>query len=220
MKLTAFFSLASLLATATASALRPLEDVVKRDPSGSFSLYDYGNGNGALKMFYADGQSSSQTPNSSFRVLTHSTGLAYFGSPSAWSGSVVTDITCNSPPQSIPPSPQPLLTPNLNPVTAANSQVIAHSSSSVSIPENSRLYVRPNTNSAAPVGFTGAGTTPSDAVTDSFIWYGAWLFYRNGNAIESKFYVRETSVQGVWQLYWLTGGSTDGFKAGNVRNVG
>ncbi|PLB54172.1 hypothetical protein P170DRAFT_469636 [Aspergillus steynii IBT 23096] len=176
MKFTVFISTLSLLATTTAGALRPIGDVVKRDPSGSFSLYDYGVASGPLKLFYADG-------------------LAYFGSPSAWSGSVVTDVT----------------------FTASNSQVIAHSASSVTIPSNSRLYVRPDTNSAAPVGFTGSNT-PADAVTDSFTWYGAWLFYQNGNALESKFYVKETSVSGVWQLFWLSGGSTEGYKAGNVRN--
>ncbi|KAI9037244.1 uncharacterized protein KD926_000681 [Aspergillus affinis] len=176
MKFTSFISTLTLLATATASALRPIGDVIKRDPSGSFNLYDYGVASGPLKLFYADG-------------------LAYFGSPSAWSGSVVTDVT----------------------FTASDGQVIAHSASSTSLPSNTLLYVRPDTNSAAPVGFTGSNT-PSDAVTDQFTWYGAWLFFQVGNDLESKFYVKETKVQGVWQLFWLSGGSSDGFKPGNVRN--
>ncbi|KAH8432691.1 uncharacterized protein LDX57_010318 [Aspergillus melleus] len=178
MKFTSFISTLSLLATATASTLHPIGDVVKRDPSGSFSLYNHGATTRAIKLFYADG-------------------LAYFGSPSAWSGNVVTDVT----------------------FTASNGQVIAHSASSTSLPANTLLYVRPDTNSAAPVGFTGTNT-PSDAVTDQFTWYGAWILYQNGNALESKFYVKETEVEGVWQLFWLSGGSVDGFKAGNVRNIG
>lgn len=57
MKLTTFISSLALLASVTASTLRPIGDVIKRDPSGSFSLYNHGVSSRALKLFYADGLS-------------------------------------------------------------------------------------------------------------------------------------------------------------------
>ncbi|PWY87375.1 hypothetical protein BO70DRAFT_193424 [Aspergillus heteromorphus CBS 117.55] len=132
--------------------------------------------------------------------LFYADGLAYFGTPSDWTyGSVVTDVTFTFSDGTIS--------------TAALTE-------GVTLPDETLLYIRPNADAVTAVGFTG-DATPSDAVTDGWIWYGAWLMYEAASGtLEETFYVQETNVTGVWQLFWIPSGvSSSGYTAGNVRDI-
>ncbi|OJI87879.1 hypothetical protein ASPTUDRAFT_196872 [Aspergillus tubingensis CBS 134.48] len=164
-----------------ASPLRPLGDLVKRNPDGNFILYAYGLASEPVKLFYADG-------------------LAYFGTASDWTyGSVVTDIT----------------------MTYSSDEVFAEAlTDGVTLPDDTLLYIRPNADEVTEVGFTG-DDTPSDAVTDQWIWYGGWIMYESDSGeLFDTFYVKDTNVSTVWQLYWVPEGvSSSGYTSANVRDV-
>lgn len=91
-----FSALPSILALASSVLAAPgaVKPLLKRNPSGSFSLVAYGLESSAVKIFYSDGLSISlvtlfKSSNS------HSTGIAYAGDSSKWTyGSVTTDVTC------------------------------------------------------------------------------------------------------------------------------
>ncbi|PYH98143.1 hypothetical protein BO71DRAFT_416570 [Aspergillus ellipticus CBS 707.79] len=132
--------------------------------------------------------------------LFYADGLAYFGTPSDWTyGSVVADVT----------------------FTFSDSEISTEAlTAGVTLPADTLLYIRPDADAVTAVGFTG-DDTPSDAVTDGWIWYGAWLMYEeaSGTLLDS-FYVQETNVTGVWQLYWVPSGvSSSGYTAGTVRDI-
>ncbi|RAK99581.1 uncharacterized protein BO80DRAFT_409734 [Aspergillus ibericus CBS 121593] len=132
--------------------------------------------------------------------LFYADGLAYFGTASDWtSGSIVTDIT----------------------LTFSDSQISTEAlTEGVTLPDDTLLYIRPNDDAITEVGFTGADT-PSDAVTDRWIWYGAWLMYEDDSGeLFDTFYVKETNVSSVWQLYWVpVGVASTGYTSANVRDV-
>lgn len=54
------------------------------------------------------------------------------------------------------------------------------------------------------VGFTGNGATvPSDATTDSFLFYGTYLMWEEfGGELSDSFRLKATTISGVYQLYW------------------
>ncbi|KAH8705458.1 hypothetical protein BGW36DRAFT_403036 [Talaromyces proteolyticus] len=121
--------------------------------------------------------------DSTIRQLFYADGLAYFGDSSAWTGSVVTDVTFDY---------------SSNPGTLSAKAV----TNGVTLPENTLLYIRPDTTTPLPLGFTGS-STPSGVVTDRWSFYETYAFYEetNGNELQ-YFYVKETDVTGIWQLYW------------------
>ncbi|PYI03217.1 hypothetical protein BO78DRAFT_323349 [Aspergillus sclerotiicarbonarius CBS 121057] len=132
--------------------------------------------------------------------LFYADGLAYFGTASDWtSGSVVTDVT----------------------MTFSDGEISTEAlTDGVTLPDDTLLYIRPNDDAVTEVGFTG-DSTPSDAVTDKWIWYGAWLMYEDDSGeLFDTFYVKETDVSGVWQLYWVPSGvSSSGYTDANVRDI-
>ncbi|KAI3026841.1 hypothetical protein CBS147347_4892 [Aspergillus niger] len=132
--------------------------------------------------------------------LFYADGLAYFGTASDWTyGSVVTDIT----------------------MTYSDDEVFAEAlTEGITLPDDTLLYIRPNADEVTEVGFTG-DDTPSDAVTDRWIWYGAWIMYESDSGeLFDTFYVKDTNVSTVWQLYWVPEGvSSSGYTFANVRDV-
>ncbi|KAJ5930501.1 hypothetical protein N7466_005994 [Penicillium verhagenii] len=123
---------------------------------------------------------------SEYITMFYSDGLAYAGDSSLWtSGNVTTDITF---------------------LFSDNELAATATTSGVTLDSDTLLYVRPTADEVLPVGFTGNGyTTPSDASSDSFIWYGSYLMWEGtGGTLSDVFRLKETSVSGVYQFYWDT----------------
>jgi hypothetical protein len=88
----------------------------------------------------------------------------------------------------------------------------------VTIPDSTLLYVIPNATSPQPIGFTGS-KTPSGAVTDRWAFYETYATYEDDTGqLNQYFYVKETDVKGVWQVYWDNEAEVSGYTRITVRN--
>ncbi|CRG88672.1 hypothetical protein PISL3812_05706 [Talaromyces islandicus] len=147
----------------------------------TFTLYGYGVPTSAStpqKLFYADG-------------------LVYLGDASAWTGSVVTDVTFSF--------SSTAGTLSANAVTDG-----------VTLPDSSLLYLIPD--SSAPMGFTGS-KTPSGAVSDRWTFYETNALYQDtNNQLIEYFWAKETDVKGVWQVYWDRENELSGYTRTILRN--
>ncbi|CAK43534.1 uncharacterized protein An01g01630 [Aspergillus niger] len=76
----------------------------------------------------------------------------------------------------------------------------------VTLDSDTLFYIRPTADEILPVGFTGNGIdTPSDAVTDDFIFYGSYLMWEESSGeLSDVFRLKETNVSDVYQVYWDT----------------
>lgn len=74
----------------------------------------------------------------------------------------------------------------------------------VTLDADTLFYIRPTADKVPPVGFTGNGvSTPSDAVTDNFLFYGTYLMWgESGGLLSDSFRLKATNVSGIYQLYW------------------
>ncbi|KAJ5594338.1 uncharacterized protein N7459_000546 [Penicillium hispanicum] len=123
---------------------------------------------------------------STYIKLFYSDGLAYAGDSSLWThGKVTTDVTF---------------------VINDTKITTTATTSGVTLDSDTLLYIRPTADKVLPVGFTGNGyTTPSDAVSDNFLFYGTYLMWEEaGGNLADSFRVKETNVSGVYQVYWDT----------------
>jgi hypothetical protein len=66
------------------------------------------------------------------------------------------------------------------------------------------FYIRPVADKVLPVGFTKNGVdTPSDAVTNNFIFYGTYLMWEEASGtLTSSFRLLPMNVSGIYQLYF------------------
>lgn len=55
---TTILSSLAAIGSVAANPLRPLGDLVKRNPDGNFTLYAYGLASEPVKLFYADGKAT------------------------------------------------------------------------------------------------------------------------------------------------------------------
>lgn len=76
--------------------------------------------------------------------------------------------------------------------------------SGVTLDSDTLFYIRPTTDEVLPVGFTGNGvSTPSDAVTTDFIFYGTYLMWEyDDGSLSDSFRAKETNVTDVYELYY------------------
>lgn len=76
----------------------------------------------------------------------------------------------------------------------------------VTLDSDTLFYIRPTADEILPVGFTGNGIdTPSDAVTDDFIFYGSYLMWEESSGeLSDVFRLKDTNVTDVYQVYWDT----------------
>lgn len=111
-------------------------------------------------------------------------GIAYTGDSSKWTyGSVTTDVTCKS----IYAFPRLNVEKfilyrgfyklkcahSISVVIQDTKLITTPTTSGVTLDSDTLFYIRPTTNAVLSVGFTGNGvSTPSDAVTTDFIFYG------------------------------------------------
>lgn len=74
----------------------------------------------------------------------------------------------------------------------------------VTLDAGSLFYIRPTEDAITSVGFTGNGATvPSDATTESFIFYGTYLMWEEfGGELSDAVRLQATNVSGLYQLYW------------------
>ncbi|KAJ5111069.1 hypothetical protein N7532_001604 [Penicillium argentinense] len=144
----------------------------------------------------AGGEIGKRNPSGEFKLVAYgvassyidvffSDGLAYAGDSSLWKqeGNVVTDVT----------------------FTMKNTELVTTATTpGVTLDASTLFYIRPTSNEVLPVGFTENGTkTPSDAVTDSFIFYGTYLMWeQTGGALSDSFRLKPTNISGVYQLYY------------------
>ncbi|PYH47104.1 uncharacterized protein BP01DRAFT_421976 [Aspergillus saccharolyticus JOP 1030-1] len=116
--------------------------------------------------------------------LFYSDGLAYAGDSTTWPyGSVTTDVTFE---------------------ITDTELVTTATTSGVTLDSDTLFYIRPTEDEITEVGFTGNGyTTPSDAATDRFLFYGSWLMWEEDSGIlTDSFRLKETNVSGVYQFYF------------------
>ncbi|KAJ5772237.1 hypothetical protein N7520_002766 [Penicillium odoratum] len=156
---------------------------------------------------------SKRDPSGSFELLAYdvtddgiklfySDGLAYAGDSSLWTyGSVTTDVTFK-------------LTDSKLVTTATTS--------GVTLDSDTLLYIRPTADKVLPVGFTGNDyDTPSDASTDSFLFYGTYLMWEESDGnIADVFRLKESNVSGIYEVYWDTSSlDLDGYYYPAIQDV-
>ncbi|KAJ5885064.1 hypothetical protein N7495_009574 [Penicillium taxi] len=139
---------------------------------------------------------------SSVLTLFYSDGIAYFGDSSAWTwGSVTTDVT----------------------FVYSDSEIVATATTDgVTLDADTLFYIRPTADEVLPVGFTGNGIeTPSDAVSNSWIFYGNWPMYEEtSGSLSDSFRVKETNVTGVYEAYFdYSNLYPTGYSIANVRKL-
>lgn len=106
-----------------------------------------------------------------------------------------------------------------------NTQLITTATTSgVTLDADTLFYIRPTANEVLPVGFTGNGhLTPSDAVTNNFLFYGTYLMYETSQStgeLADSFRLKETNVSGVYQVYWDTSNlDPSGYLLPTVKSV-
>jgi hypothetical protein len=158
----------------------------------------------------------------SLTQIVISIGFAYYGDSSAWTGSVITNVTCTYLPfiHTYINLFSMFLTLDIVSFSANPGALSANAlTDGVTIPDNTLLYVIPNATSPQPIGFTGSKTTPSGAVTDRWTFYETYASYEDSTGqLNQYFYVKETDVKGVWQVYWDNADEVSGYTRITVRN--
>lgn len=89
----------------------------------------------------------------------------------------------------------------------------------VTLPDNTLLYLLPDTTSPLPLGFTG-DKTPSGAISDKWTFFETYALYEDTNRqLIEYFWAKETDVTGVWQLFWdREDNKVDGYTRATLRN--
>lgn len=102
--------------------------------------------------------------------------------------------------------------PTASPWYVAANDTDSNSTSKIS--GNPMFYIVTTSNSFEQAGFaTNSSAVPTGGATTGFTWFGKAIAMVTDNEYQSSFWAVNTSVSGLWSLYWGTNvtGSDDVF---------